>query len=120
MENQLQAIADALQIDAPSVTPENTAGLPDLKGAYVLLLRLAEPVLIDLPRQPEFEAAPGWYFYAGSARGGGGIRARVTRHFRPDKRVHWHIDRLSLKAPEMAAIAVENGNECDLAGRLLE
>jgi Uri superfamily endonuclease len=39
----------------------------------------------------------GYFLYIGSAKGPGGLRARVQRHLRPDcqKRHHWHIDRLS-------------------------
>ena len=37
----------------------------------------------------------GWYLYAGSARGPGGIRARCARHLRLEKRQRWHIDYLT-------------------------
>ena len=37
---------------------------------------------------------PGYYLYVGSARGPGGINARVNRHRRRDKKRHWHIDYL--------------------------
>lgn len=41
----------------------------------------------------------GNYLYIGSARGPGGIRARVNRHLRPEeeKHHHWHIDTLLYK-----------------------
>ncbi|MDT7888702.1 MAG: GIY-YIG nuclease family protein [Desulfurococcales archaeon] len=35
---------------------------------------------------------PGLYGYIGSARGYGGLRARVSRHIRRDKERWWHID----------------------------
>ncbi len=38
---------------------------------------------------------PGHYAYVGSAFGPGGIRARLGRHFRRDKKTRWHIDYLS-------------------------
>ncbi len=63
---------------------------------------------------------PGWYFYVGSARGSGGIRARVRRHFRHKKTAHWHIDRLTKEAVEMVALAVADGHECELSGKLLK
>jgi Uri superfamily endonuclease len=47
------------------------------------------------------------------------IRSRVRRHFRPSKKAHWHIDRLTVKAVEMAALAVPGGHECELVRRLL-
>ena len=34
----------------------------------------------------------GHYFYVGSARGAGGLQARVGRHLRGDGAQHWHID----------------------------
>ena len=34
----------------------------------------------------------GTYAYVGSAFGAGGIRARVSRHWRKEKKKHWHID----------------------------
>jgi len=37
---------------------------------------------------------PGFYIYVGSAQGPGGIDARVTRHRRREKKLHWHIDYL--------------------------
>jgi Uri superfamily endonuclease len=36
----------------------------------------------------------GWYTYAGSALGPGGLEARLARHLRAEKRLHWHIDYL--------------------------
>jgi len=38
---------------------------------------------------------PGLYLYVGSARGPGGLRARVGRHLRRDKSKKWHIDYLT-------------------------
>jgi len=38
---------------------------------------------------------PGLYLYVGSARGPGGLRARVNRHVRRDKSRRWHIDYLT-------------------------
>jgi Uri superfamily endonuclease len=102
------------------VTQAEIGKMPDFRGAYVLVLRLDETVRIELPRGASDHLMPGWYFYVGSARGSGGIRARVRRHFRSKNTAHWHIDRLTMEAVEMAALAVADGHECDLAGKLLE
>jgi Uri superfamily endonuclease len=40
----------------------------------------------------------GWYAYAGSALGSGGLQARLARHARTQKRLHWHIDYLLKRA----------------------
>jgi Uri superfamily endonuclease len=39
----------------------------------------------------------GYYVYFGSALGG--LEARVARHLRPDKKLHWHADYLSEEVP---------------------
>jgi Uri superfamily endonuclease len=93
--------------------------MPDFGGAYVLVLRLKKAIHIELPRVVSDQVMPGWYIYAGSARGRGGVRARVQRHFRHDKTTHWHIDRLTVHAVEMAALAVADGQECELVDSLL-
>ncbi len=100
-------------------TPGSIDDIPDSKGAYVVLLRLDEPVEIALPGRAQQVFPPALYAYAGSARGPGGIRARVRRHFRSSKKLHWHIDRLTTRAAEITALAVPGGHECELIGRLL-
>ncbi|NPA76903.1 MAG: DUF123 domain-containing protein [Candidatus Diapherotrites archaeon] len=35
---------------------------------------------------------PGIYAYVGSAFGPGGLKARILRHWRQEKKIHWHID----------------------------
>jgi len=36
----------------------------------------------------------GWYAYTGSALGSAGLKGRIQRHLRKDKRRFWHIDYL--------------------------
>ncbi len=85
--------------------------LPDQAGAYLLVLRLG---------QPEAEFPAGWYLYAGSAYGPGGIRARVRRHMRLDKAIRWHVDRLTAVAESIAALAWPGGGECALVACLAD
>lgn len=61
---------------------------------------------------------PGIYVYAGSAFGPGGIRARVGRHLRADKKPHWHIDHLSSRADCIDVKTYPGGRECDLVAVL--
>ena len=92
--------------------------VPRTKGAYALLIRLGKAVRLERPRHAKGTIAPGWYVYAGSAHGPGGIHARVARHFRADKRVHWHVDRLTAhKAATIWASPAPGGHECDLVAR---
>lgn len=64
------------------------------KGTYLLLIRLNQATKLTIGRLGTFHFPAGWYAYAGSALGPGGIQARLARHLRAEKRVHWHIDYL--------------------------
>jgi Uri superfamily endonuclease len=72
-------------------------------------------------RLGEFRLAPGYYVYVGSAHGSGGLRARIGRHLRRDKRRHWHIDALTNALPVIAVRAAAAGpeQECAWVRRLL-
>ncbi len=100
----------------PAGTPDR---LPETKGAYLLAIGLERAVGLNRPRLPASHLTPGWYLYAGSARGGGGIRARVARHFRQEKKPHWHIDLLTTRAALLAARPFRDGDECALVSALL-
>lgn len=106
-------VADTLQ----TLFPECTA--PDGKpGAYLLLIRLDAPLQFTLRGQPVSLPA-GTYAYAGSARGSGGIAARVARHLRKEKKPHWHVDALTVAASEIAVRGFPGGSECALVERLV-
>lgn len=75
------------------------AALPPAPGTYVLLLHLDSPAALRVGRLGTASFGPGWYAYVGSARGSGGLRARVARHLRADKRLHWHVDALTACVP---------------------
>jgi Uri superfamily endonuclease len=66
-------------------------------GTYVMALWLEGPHTLSVGWLGRFEFSPGWYLYAGSALGPGGLPARLARHQRRSgsgKRVHWHADHL--------------------------
>ncbi|MBB4266205.1 GIY-YIG nuclease family protein [Roseospira visakhapatnamensis] len=88
------------------------AALPADPGAYLLALWLASPA----PLPPRFAGhpplPPGWYVYAGSAHGPGGLRARVGRHLRPDKPRRWHVDWITAVATRRLARLLPGGTEC--------
>lgn len=98
-------------------TPER---LPALPGAYALLIELGRPAPLPprfaTPERPCLSA--GVYLYLGSARGGGGIRARCTRHMARDKSLRWHVDWLTTRARRVRAFAVPGGDECALTAAL--
>jgi len=61
---------------------------------------------------------PGHYCYVGSAMRG--LPARLRRHFRGGRALHWHIDYLSRAAEVRGALAwpAGRGAECELSRRI--
>ncbi len=88
---------------------------PRAPGAYLLVLDLTRPCRVESARFGAARLAPGRYLYAGSARGPGGLRARILRHARRDKALHWHVDRLTRRARLVSALIWSEGGECALA-----
>jgi len=76
--------------------------LPDQSGTYLLILRLQDISTVEVGRLGAFRFSAGWYAYAGSARGPGGLAARVSRHLREHKSLHWHVDYLRTCASPVA------------------
>ncbi len=70
------------------------ANIPSAHGTYVVLLRLKKSRSIVVGKSGRLDFLPGWYAYAGSAMGPGGLAARIGRHHRRNKKKHWHIDYL--------------------------
>ena len=94
-------------------------GIEAKPGAYLLLLGLAEPRQIGLRGRVGGKLKVGWYVYCGSAKGPGGMKARLGRHFRPDKQQRWHVDILTDELAMVAALPQADGAECDLVDCLL-
>ncbi len=92
----------------------DAAGLPRAPGAYLLLIGLARPLPLKLPSLPSAVLPAGWYLYGGSARGPGGIRARLSRHLARHGRLHWHVDHLTAAAASLRGFPVPGGDECAL------
>jgi len=61
-------------------------------GSYLLLIKLSKRSRITTGRLGTLDLPRGWYVYAGSAMRG--IVARIARHRRAAKKLHWHIDYL--------------------------
>ncbi len=68
---------------------------PVQPGVYVLIFDVAEPLTLPVGRLGRVDLTSGRYAYVGSARGPGGLRGRLARHLRPQKRLHWHVDYLT-------------------------
>lgn len=72
-------------------------------GTYALLLHCASSSELAIGRWGCLQLVPGHYLYVGSAFGPGGVKARVSRHFRNDKKLRWHIDYLRAEAQPVGA-----------------
>ncbi len=101
------------------ITPD-PGGLPPEPGAYALLIELDRPCRLAIRTLSPATLAAGRYLYLGSARGPGGIRARVARHLRRNKTKHWHIDHLTARGRIAGVITAPGGRECALAARALK
>ncbi|MGD8340969.1 MAG: GIY-YIG nuclease family protein [Gammaproteobacteria bacterium] len=72
-------------------------------GTYVLVLHSRANVDIEVGHWGRLRVEPGYYAYVGSAFGPGGLRARLARHFRREKKNHWHVDYLREVTEPVAA-----------------
>ena len=65
---------------------------PVEKGSYALWMALEKATRVYVGRFGMVDFPHGDYIYLGSARGSGGLRARLRHHLRISYRPHWHID----------------------------
>jgi Uri superfamily endonuclease len=84
------------------VNAKGDLSLPDGPGTYVLWVRLTARVTVQVGKLGTMSLPRGMYAYVGSARGPGGLRARLQRHLRTDKPIHWHIDAVTALVPVTA------------------
>jgi histidyl-tRNA synthetase len=91
--------------------------IPDLAGAYVLVIDLAEPVRVAIGGHT-WRLDSGRYLYCGSAHGPGGLHARVGRHMRRGKPIRWHVDQLTEPGRVRGALIFPGQRECALAAQL--
>ena len=85
---------------------------------YLLIIQAQQPSWVQVGALKTRLFTPGYYLYIGSAKRG--LKARIARHRRPDKKRRWHIDYL-LSRPEFTVRAVwlsESMPECTLADTL--
>ena len=121
---QIIAILDSLtsddKADRAMFCADRTQALdlPSIGGAYIVAIWLDQPQKLPISRLGNPEMPAGVYLYVGSACGPGGIRARVTRHFRTKKIVHWHIDHMTKAAAALGACALPGAKECEIVSRL--
>lgn len=101
----------------PSFHPDDRA-ISAIAGAYVLLVELDRQTPVHLPGRADIALPAGRYLYCGSARGPGGLKARIGRHMRRDKTIRWHIDQLTSAGRVLGAWLFPDGCECALSACL--
>jgi Uri superfamily endonuclease len=99
--------------------PPDPGVLPAGPGAYALEIVLERALAIPVASLGSPRLGPGRYVYLGSAKGPGGLRARVGRHLRQGKARRWHVDHLTARAPVTAVVSRPGQSECALARALL-
>jgi len=85
-------------------------------ACYILLIEIEEELLLTIGKLGTFQFKPGFYLYVGSARKN--LQARINRHLRYDKKLHWHIDYLLTEGEVTEVILIEENEECRIANTL--
>ena len=86
-----------------------------MKGTYLLFLVFEEGRTVTAGSLGTLDIRPGEYCYAGSAMNG--LEGRIGRHMEREKKMHWHIDRLTVCADRMESYVSADVpvTECTLA-----
>ena len=84
-------------------------------GTYVLAITLGSDTQLEVGALGNLSFSAGLYCYAGSAMGG--LDQRVGRHLSKEKKMRWHIDRLTVAADSVEAYESypDYVEECTLA-----
>jgi Uri superfamily endonuclease len=80
--------------------------------SYQLLIDVSQPLRCVVGRLGEFDLPAGRYVYTGSAKRN--LDARIARHIRHDKALHWHIDYL-LTSPGVRVVEVARSRRAECA-----
>ncbi len=86
------------------------------RGAYLLLMEMKTPQTIKVGGLGMIDFKKGWYIYVGSAMAN--LTARIERHERRRKKMHWHVDWLRDKADRVVPLPIRSSAkiECEIAG----
>lgn len=85
------------------------------RGSYLLVLHVPRVVSVQVGALGRIRFPVGFYVYVGSAMAG--LSARLARHRRRRKKMHWHIDWLASVARIVDAVPIRSSErlECDIA-----
>jgi sugar fermentation stimulation protein A len=86
------------------------------KGSYLIVLQLSEDEDITVGKLGDVPFKKGYYVYVGSAMTN--LTARIERHRRMRKNIHWHIDSLRDASDFISVYAIRSSDrlECEIAG----
>jgi len=87
------------------------------KGSYVLFLTISDTSM-NIGSLGMVSLCAGEYCYVGSAKNG--LDQRLSRHMSNEKKMHWHIDRLTMIAKDMDALESSEIPECELCMSILD
>ncbi len=88
------------------------------KGVYQLLFFFPDKKRIQVGQKGSFIFPKGYYIYTGSAKKG--LKGRVLRHFKKNKKKFWHIDYLLPYADIQDVIMHAKKTECYWNNRLID
>lgn len=93
----------------------------DNSGIYILEIELKQTLILKHKKFNETKLVSGFYYYVGSAQKN--LLSRIKRHYKKDKKLHWHIDYLTSRreAEIKNAYIIKNLNknyECKLTSEL--
>lgn len=80
-------------------------------GDYFVVLQVREALNIVIGAKGTMSFPIGYYVYVGSARKG--LAARLARHQRKRKKMHWHIDYLRQYADVIAVVPVRTADDLE-------
>jgi len=81
------------------------------RGCYLLVLRLRRARRSQVGQLGSVLFRPGYYIYVGSAARS--LSARLARHSRLRKRLHWHVDYLREASELVTALPVRGSQRCE-------
>jgi len=87
-------------------------------GIYQLLIYMPQKKSITIGKKGIFQFPKGYYVYTGSAKNG--LKSRIQRHLRKNKKKFWHIDYLLQYSNIKDVIMHVKKSECHWNNRLLE
>ena len=106
-------------VASPDVPVDLTAAAAVLEdsGAYLLIIKVPGQTRFAAGSLGQILLMPGWYVYAGSGRKN--LSARIARHQRRRKKLHWHIDYLlaCVRPADVTGLPIRSRHdlECALA-----